>query len=155
MEFQLNLASETVAQTRPQKPLIVAPSLCFRDVLELMQARKRGSVVICSEDGELAGIFTERDVVRLLAADAALDTPINEVMVPDPVSVKENDTVGQAIATMAKGGYRRLPVVDAAGHPIGVLGVSRLLEYLVGHFPKVVYTLPPQPHRASQEREGA
>ena len=56
---------------------------------------------------------------------------------------------------MAKGGYRRLPVVDEAGHPIGVLGVSRLLEYLVEHFPKVVYTLPPQPHRASQEREGA
>lgn len=155
MEFQLNLASETVAQTRPQKPFVVAPSLCLRDVLELMQAHKRGSVVICSDDGLVEGIFTERDVVRLLAADVALDTPISEVMVHNPVTVKEDDTVGQAISTMAKGGYRRLPVVDAAGHPIGVLGVSRLLAYMVEHFPKVVYTLPPRPHRASQEREGA
>ena len=76
-------------------------------------------------------------------------------MVPDPVTVKQTDTVGQAISAMAKGGYRRLPVVDNAGHPIGVLGVSRVLEYMVEHFPRLVYTLPPQPHQTSPEREGA
>ncbi len=76
-------------------------------------------------------------------------------MVRDPVVVKKTDTIGQAISAMAKGGYRRLPVVNDAGHPIGVLGVSRVLEYMVEHFPKVIYTLPPQPHQASQEREGA
>ena len=94
-------------------------------------------------------------MVKLLAAGADLDAPIEQVMVRDPVTVKQSDTVGQAISAMAKGGYRRLPVVDDAGHPIGVLGVSRVLEYMVEHFPKVVYTLPPQPHQSLAGARGS
>ncbi len=155
MDFQLNLASETVAQALPKEPLVVAPDLSLRGVLELMQARNRGSVMICSADDVLQGIFTERDVVKLLAADADLDRPIEQVMVCKPETVHPNDTVGQTIVTMAQRGYRRMPVLDDAGRLTGVLGVSRILEYLVDHFPKVVYTLPPKPHQSSQEREGA
>ncbi len=155
MDFQLNLASETVAQALPKEPLVVAPTLSLRAVLEQMQARNRGSVLVCSADGVLQGIFTERDVVKLLAANVELDTPIEKVMVSGPETIQPGDTVGKAISTMAQRGFRRMPVVDETGRPIGVLGVSRVLEYIVDHFPKVVYTLPPKPHQSSQEREGA
>ena len=37
----------------------------------------------------------------------------------------------------------------------GVLKVSGILHYLVEHFPKVVYTLPPEPHHKTAAREGA
>ncbi len=155
MDFQLNLASETVVQAHPIEPLVVAPSSSLRDVLELMQARNRGSVMVCSDSKTVIGIFTERDVVKLLARGTDLSTPIEDVMIREPVTVAEDDTVAHAIVAMAKGGYRRLPVVDRAGHPIGELSVSRVLEYMVEHFPKLVYTLPPQPLRTSREREGA
>lgn len=154
MDFQLNLASETVAGAHPQKPLIVAPTSSVCAVLEMMREGNYGSAMICSEDQILLGIFTERDLVKLLAAGSDLDVPIERVMVRDPVSVKQTDTVGFAIAAMAKGGYRRLPVIDENGHPIGVLGVSHVLEFMVDHFPKV-YTLPPQPNQSLPEREGA
>ena len=149
MDFQLNLASESVAHAHPEEPLIVAPTLSLCDVLQLMQARSRGSVMVCVAGGSLVGILTERDVVKLLAVGADLSMPIGRVMVRDLVRLKSSDTVGQAILAMAQGGYRRLPVVDDRGRPVGVLGVSRILEYLVEHFPQVVYTLPPQPHQPS------
>ena len=49
-------------------------------------------------------------------------------MVRNPVTLARRDTIGAAISQMAHGGYRRMPVVDEAGHPVGVLGVSRILE---------------------------
>ncbi len=155
MDFQLNLATETVAQARPEEPLVVALTTSLREVLQVMQTRGRGSVQVCSASGSLEGILTERDVVKLLADAVDLSIPVERVMTRDVVTLSGTDTVGVAISRMAKGGYRRLPIVDAAGRPTGVLGVARVLEYLVEHFPMVVYTLPPKPHQAVQEREGA
>jgi CBS domain-containing protein len=160
VDFQLNLSSETSARAHPEAPLVVSPSLSVGEVLQLMQANKRGSVMVCAADHRLLGIFTERDVVKHLAGHGqgtknGLDVAIEQVMVCDPVTVRGSDTVAQAIAVVAEGGYRRLPVVDASGQPTGVLDVSRVLEYLVEHVPKVAYTLPPQLHQTSPQREGA
>jgi CBS domain-containing protein len=101
------------------------------------------------------GIFTERDAVRLLAGSADLEVPIEQVMVREVVTLAQRDTVAKAIAMMWEGGYRRLPILDEAGRPVGMLGVAGILHFMVEHFPDVVYTLPPQPHAASQERDGA
>ena len=155
MDFKLNLDSETVGQAYPEEPLLVPPSATVDEVLRLMKSRNRGSVMICDAAGKLAGIFTERDAVKILASQADLEVAIEQVMVRNPVTLTADDTVGKAISMMSSGGYRRMPILDEAGQPVGVLGVSGILAYLVGHFPKAVYTLPPGPHHSMQEREGA
>jgi CBS domain-containing protein len=71
------------------------------------------------------------------------------------VTILSSDTVGVAIAKMSSGGYRRLPLVDEENRPVGMLKVSGILRFLVEHFPKMVYTLPPSPHHRMQQREGA
>jgi hypothetical protein len=76
-------------------------------------------------------------------------------MVAGPVALSISDTVGCAIQKMSSGGYRRLPIVDDEGRPVGLLKVSGILHYLVEHVSKVVYTLPPEPHYSTQQREGA
>ncbi len=106
-------------------------------------------------DGKLLGIFTERDALRLLADGAALNMPVASVMVKNPVTLRSTDTVAHAIALMSAGGFRRLPIVAGNGQILGVLKVSNILRYLVEHFPKVVYTLPPEPHHRPSQREGA
>jgi CBS domain-containing protein len=122
--------------------------------LELLQREKRGCCLVC-RDGRLAGVFTERDAVRLMSEGNSLDVPIDQVMSSEPVALSATDTVGDAIAKMSHGGFRQLPIVDLEGRPIGVLKVSGILHYLVEHFPKVVYNLPPVPHHTTQQREGA
>jgi len=113
------------------------------------------SEVVDPAVGVFAPRLTERDALRLLADGASLDMPVSEVMIRNPVTVHKNDTVSRAISLMSVGGFRRLPIVDDQGNVEGVLKVSGLLHYLVEHFPKIVHTLPPEPHYKTADREGA
>lgn len=154
MDFQLNLNVETIERALPTQPLLVETYDSVRHALRLMQAHRDGSVLVCL-NRVLVGIFTERDALKLLAADSDLDSPIEEVMTRGPVTVRPSDTVATAIRKMSFGGFRRLPVVDKFGRPIGLIKASRIVRYMVEHFSKSVYNLPPEPHAMMQEREGA
>lgn len=154
VDFQLHLETETVEHAHPAKPLCVAPEDSVRHVMRVLKQGVTGAAMIC-RDGKLLGVFTERDALKLLAEGANLDQPVAATMVRDPVMLRTSDTVGKAIGLMAAGGFRRLPVVDAQGRVTGVVKVSGILRYLVEHFPKTVYTLPPAPHHKTVQREGA
>jgi CBS domain-containing protein len=152
--FQLHLSTETVERLSPPHPLCFDAQVPVRDVIQAMQTRARGAAVICRE-GVVAGVFTERDALKMMATSAALDVPVEHVMTRDPVVLSIQDTVEKAIITMSRGGYRRLPIVDQQGRPVGIVRVKQILHYLVEHFPAAIYTLPPNPNVATKEREGA
>ena len=154
MTFHLHLDTETVDHTDPPKPLCVEPHVTVHEILTQLKSQEKESVLVC-RDGILEGIFTERDALRLLAVGANLDVPVEQVMSVGPESISEHVTVGSAISKMAEGGFRHLPIVDDGARPVGLLKVASILHYLVQHFPKYIYNLPPKPHQATQEREGA
>ncbi len=154
MDFQLNLDSETVDQAHLGASACVESSATVRDVIRFLQEKVTGAAVICEKQKPI-GIFTERDLLKLLAVDGDLDQPVTQVMAKNPQTVLRSDSVGKAIEMMAGGGFRRLPVVDKDGKATAMLKVSGILNYLVDHFPKVVYTLPPEPNYKSNDREGA
>lgn len=154
MDFQLHLETETVDHCYPAKPLCAAPDDSIRTVLRLLREARTGAAMICVE-GKLLGIFTERDALKVRADGTSLDAPVSSVMVRNPTTLHKTDTVSKAIGLMSAGGFRRLPIVDDDGKVTGLLKVSGILHYLVEHFPRVVYTLPPTPHYKLGEREGA
>jgi CBS domain-containing protein len=154
VSFDLQLDTETVDQTHPPRPLCVEPERSVRDILQLLRNEETESVLVCRA-GVLVGIFTERDALRLTASDAELDVPVEQVMSAKPECISNRETVGAAISKMAEGGFRHLPIIDDEGHPVGLLKVSLILHYLVQHFPKYIYNLPPKPHQATRQREGA
>ncbi len=153
MGVELNLNSETVEHLLDGPPLCVEPSVSVRDVLALLKQHNHGSVLVCRQ-AKLIGIFTERDALRYMAIRGDLAAPVQDLMTSTPITVRADDTVAEAIRRMVEGGYRRLPVVDAAGVPVGVVKVSAIVHYLVEHFPKSIYNLPPQAGVAVLEREG-
>lgn len=154
MSFHLNLDTETVDQCHPAEPLCLAPADSGADAMRQMKAHNRGAVLVC-QDRAVVGIFTERDALRMMAAGKSFDVPLSECMTSDPVVLRPDEVVGKAISLMAKGGYRRLPIVDEKGQPTGLVKVGGILHYLVEHFPAVIYNLPPEPHHTTQQREGA
>lgn len=154
MDFQLNFQTDTIDQCQPAAPLCLAATVTVRDALRTMQERNRGAALICREQ-VIVGIFTERDALKIIAAGAGFDQPLEQVMTRNPKALLAGDSVGEAIAAMTRGGYRRLPVVDERGRPIGIVRVGHILHYLVEHFPTMIYNLPPQPHYSMQQREGA
>jgi CBS domain-containing protein len=81
-------------------------------------------------------------------------TIIREMMTADPARLEAKTSVGHAIEMMAEGGYRHLPIVDAAGAPTGVAAVRGIVHDLIDHFPETIYTLPPEPGSTPSERDG-
>ncbi len=121
-----------------------------------MRQQRVGCVLVCRDDDQLVGLFTERDLLRrVLAASLPLSVPVAMCMSHDPVIVGPKDPIGAAVRLMDEGGYRHLPVVDAAGRPLGVLSVKRIVHYLAEHFPSTIYNQPPDPNVVPLEPEGA
>ncbi len=150
----LNLDSDTIMQVHFAEPLRVAPTDSTESVLRRMKELRDGGAVVCV-DGKLAGIFTERDALRVLAEQSDLQAPISQFMSSEPASIQSNESVGTAIRSMSRGGYRRLPIIDEANTVVGIVKVSHILHYMVEHFPEFVYNLPPTSKHRMQEREGA
>jgi CBS domain-containing protein len=133
---------------------MASPTQSLREVIDLLSAAKQGCALVCDSE-RLIGLFTERDVVALMASGADLDQPVSATMTRSPVTVTATDSVASAITKMSTGGYRQLPVVDDQSKPVGLFKVSCILNYFVEHFPSTIYTLPPEPGQVPPTREGA
>ena len=95
--------------------------------------------------GKLAGIFTERDVLRrVVGSDLNLKTtPVEKVMTADPDTLPATASIAFALREMSVEGYRNIPLVGADGSATGMVSVRDIITWLVGHFPASVHNLPP------------
>jgi CBS domain-containing protein len=95
-----------------------------RDVAALMRDADVGSLPVL-ENGKLAGIVTDRDiVVRALAEGHDPSKPVGEAMTSDVFSVKPDDFVFEAIRLMGDKQVRRIPVVSADGALAGIIAMA-------------------------------
>ena len=85
----------------------------MRDVVALLAQRRIGALPVM-EDGRVAGIFSERDVLYCLAKEgtAALDRPVREAMTAPAITVDRTTEVDGALALMTRRRIRHLPVLD-------------------------------------------
>lgn len=93
----------------------------------LLSRHNIGSVPVCTSDGRLRGIVTDRDIVlRCIAAEEdPAQTPVREVMTRGCYTVRPEDDCRQATQLMAARQVRRLPVVEE-GKLVGMLSLSDL-----------------------------
>ncbi len=128
------LLSDRITACAPRPPICVTSSIPIREVLRMLVDNRVGCVLVM-EQGKLAGIFTERDVLRKIGENAKEwgDRPVSEFMTRGVQTLKANTKIAFAFHRMDLGGFRHVPIVDDAGHPIGVISVRDLLKYLTGH----------------------
>jgi len=93
--------------------------------------RRTGAILLTDESGRLSGLFTDSDLARLFERrdEAALDRPISEVMAARPTTAPSGARVAEAVALLAKRKFSELPVVDAAGRPIGLVDVTDIIGF--------------------------
>lgn len=94
-----------------------------------LPGRRSGAVMVVGACGRLAGIFTDSDLARLLERkqDAALDRPIAEVMTGNPQTIQEQAWLSEAVQLIASRKISELPVLDANGHPIGMIDITDVI----------------------------
>jgi CBS domain-containing protein len=99
------------------------------EVVNLLAARKIGAVVVADEAGRIAGIVSERDVVRAMAADgaAALTRTVVSIMTRAVVTCTEGETIDSVMSRMTRGRFRHLPVVTN-GHLSGIISIGDIVK---------------------------
>ena len=110
----------------------VGVGVSVRDVVRVVYENSIGSIVIVDDVGRPIGIFTERDLLRLVAQGASLDSPVDSVMSRDLVVVKDVEGVVRAAMLMSEHRIRHLPVVDDEGKLMGVISVRDVVDALRG-----------------------
>lgn len=154
MKIERSLREVEVLALELQPPLLLEGETPVGDVIQAMQDGGHGYALV-TENDHLAGIFTERDVfLSVLGNDAVLTQAVSGYMTPDPVCVGATDPVRQAVLLMHQGGFRQIPVVDAAGQVAGCVRHKDIAEYLVNHFAAHVLNLPPDPEQIARTPEG-
>jgi CBS domain-containing protein len=108
----------------------VNPSVSVWDAVVEMNQHRIGAVLVV-EGNQLAGIFTERDVLtRVVAAD--LDpkrTPITSVMTRDPITVPPEASLQQVMDVFNGRSFRHMPVVEA-GRLQGVISIGDISRWV-------------------------
>jgi CBS domain-containing protein len=110
---------------------------CIGENDSILDAAKRlaeldvGAMPICGEDDRLKGMLTDRDIVVKVLAQGKdpSDTTAGELGEGKPVTIGADDSVDEALRTMAEYKVRRLPVID--GHDlIGVVSQADIATNL-------------------------
>jgi CBS domain-containing protein len=123
-----------VLESKGSDIVTVAPTATMRAAVKLLSDRRIGAVLVMA-DGGIAGILSERDVVRVLGARGAavLDEKVEDVMTRKVVTCRPSDTVAGIMEMMTEGKFRHLPVVDE-GKVVGLISIGdvvkrRVMEY--------------------------
>jgi len=95
-----------------------------------MYAANVGSVVVLERDGRLAGIVTERDIVRFLAQEVDLKTPLGQVARKQVITASPDETIISAAVKMIENNIRHMPVVEGS-RVIGVISIRDALRALL------------------------
>ncbi len=111
--------------------IAVRPDDTVRRAADLMNERNIGGLVVMEGD-RLAGIFTERDILRRVVATGRnpATTPVGDVMTTPVVTCRPDMTLEAAASLMTGHGVRHLPVEDARGLR-GMVSIRDLLAHQV------------------------
>ena len=113
-----------------QEFLGVAPDAPVSEVIQKMKAEGLGCALVL-EDGELAGIFTERDLLNKLTGKGANphSMAVKDLMTVSPEVLRDTDSVATALNKMSMGRYRHIPVRNADGS-YAVTSIKHVLKYI-------------------------
>lgn len=112
------------------EPAFVRVENTAEQAIRTMLDRHVGAVAVIDEEQRVAGIFTERDVLRRLSLSQRdpATTPVREVMTTPVEMATRATTPSEAVATMLERHYRHLPIVDDEGRLLGMLSIRNVLE---------------------------
>ena len=95
---------------------------------QLMWDHDCGAIPVVDDDGKIAGMLTDRDIcMAAYTKNRPLDTlPVREAMATQVISARPEQSLAEVEQLMAEKQIRRVPVLDAAGKPLGILSMNDL-----------------------------
>jgi len=120
-------------------------SATIADFVKLARQKNMEVMPIVGEDKKLVGIVTEKDLIKLMKVEGAasnypiierklpagiLTEPISSIMTEDPVTLKETDTMEDALNMVLNRDFRRIIIVDSEGRLVGKIRIVDIVYAL-------------------------
>ena len=135
----MNIAS--LLAKKGVKVATVGPRDTIREALKRLAEHNIGALVVVDEEGGLAGIVSERDIVRaLVRTEAILAEPISAIMTRNVIIGMPQDDLVAAGITMTDRHIRHLPILDG-GRLIGIVSIGDIVKAQRDHYQGEVDTL--------------
>ena len=107
--------------------LTIEPTATLSAAARSMKARNVGAAVVVDEHGEVAGIFTERDLLHAVADSVDPDSDeVRAHMTAHPVTLPSDHSPSEAAQIMSERKFRHIPVVDG-GRLVGIVSIRDLV----------------------------
>ncbi len=124
-----------IIRNKPQQGVVtLRPDVTLADAAGLLAEKRIGAVVISDDDEKVAGILSERDIVRVIGqrGASALSDPVQSIMTRNVFGCSPDDNADLVLQTMTQKRFRHLPVMDGgkmvALISIGDVVAARLAE---------------------------
>ncbi|MFN3642388.1 MAG: CBS domain-containing protein [Gemmobacter sp.] len=103
----------------------VAPGTTLQAAAELLAARRIGAVIVSPDGKQVAGILSERDIVREIGRRGAgcMTDPVDRVMTATITTCTRTDSADTVLARMTAGRFRHMPVVEG-GEMVGLISIG-------------------------------
>jgi CBS domain-containing protein len=148
-----NACDQRVSVLPTDDYVVVSPFTPLSQAIEVMK-KDEGGCVIVSDDGRVAGIFTERDLLaKVLGQNVDLESPISKWMQPAVETLSSEATIGDAVRLMNEKSFRNIPLVKR-GELVGSISVFDIITYLAECYPKATMNLPPLPAQVMDTVDG-
>jgi len=112
--------------------LTVTPETTIHEALVKMEEISAGTALVVN-DGKLAGIFSERDVIRkvILQGKSIANIPVKEIMSTDLTTVTPDKSLDECMQLMTEKRIRHLPVLNNDNEIVGIVSIGDVVKYLV------------------------
>ena len=122
----------TILADKGREVVTIEPSASVADAARLLAEKRIGAALVLGADQRIAGILSERDIVRALAAHgaAALDESISQTMTRKVETCTIRETVTNIMERMTIGKFRHMPVVEQ-GRVVGVVSIGDIVKHRV------------------------
>lgn len=107
----------------------VTPSSPVSAAAAILAEKRYGALVVSNDGTDIAGIISERDVVRALAREAGgcLTMPVSKLMTETVETCSPNETSNSVLERMTAGRFRHMPVVED-GKMVGLLSIGDVVK---------------------------
>ena len=120
---------ETILQSKGHTVFTVEAGAPLSDAVHILNSKKIGAVVVVDAKGKVAGILSERDIVRRLDKDpvALLASPVRTAMTAKVISCTSGASVSDLMETMTRHRIRHIPIVDS-GKLTGIVSIGDVVK---------------------------
>jgi CBS domain-containing protein len=107
----------------------ITPDATLSEAILRLASKRIGALLVIDASGRVAGILSERDIVRALVAGSnALRDSVRDHMTQNVITCTATASVGDIMDVMTRGRFRHVPVVEA-GELIGIISIGDVVKY--------------------------